>query len=364
VSDDDAVTPLIACGDPQAPLEKTLGVLRRHRLLDERGARPRIVAGVRLLSIGDHFDWGGRSRSEREAAAHDGERHLRFLTSHDAQHVIVLAGNHDLARVGELLHLDDDDFARLQEAADRHYYEAPSVDHAAAFFRQRASLPSTEIVARDFSAYRASQRALVLSLLRRRRLRLAHAAHGLLFTHAGVTRKTVWQLGLDEDAAAADVAARLNEALDVAVDACLGGRKKRPLTISGLHRPGDGIGEGDGILYHRPTIVDDDQWLEPRRFDPRHLPRGLWQVVGHVRDARCIKALFGFSEVTQPTHGVIRHLTVIDGVVRYRHGPPPPRSSLPPDAAVMIFIDGGLSAADVDRYELFDATALDVARTA
>jgi hypothetical protein len=50
-------------------------------------------------------------------------------------------------------------------------------------------LPSTEIVARDLSTYRASQQALVLNLLRKRRLRLAHAENGLLFTHAGITRR-------------------------------------------------------------------------------------------------------------------------------------------------------------------------------
>lgn len=356
--------PLVAMGDPQAPFARVLSILRHHGLLDEQAARPRLAAGVRLLSMGDHFDWGGRSHVEREAVARDGERCLRFLASHDPDQVIILAGNHDLARVGELLHVDDARFAALQEAADRHYYEDASLDRARDYFRQCGFLPSTEIVARDLSSFRVSQRKLVLSLLRRRRLRLAWAEHGLLFTHAGVTLKALWHLGLDQGADVVDIAAALNRALDAAVDSCLGARVKRPLTIPGLHRPGDGIGEGDGILYHRPTFVDDDQWLEPRRFDPRRLPRGVWQVVGHVRDSRCITALRHWSEATTAENGVMRHLTVIDGVVRYRHGPPPPRDALPADAAVMIFIDGGMSAADPDRYQLLDAVRLDVARTA
>lgn len=359
-----AAAPLIAMGDPQAPFARVLSVLQHHDLLDRRGSRLRVSSGVRLLSIGDHFDWGGRSRVERAAVAHDGEACLRFLASHDPDHVIVLVGNHDLARVGELLHVDDSAFAALQEAADQHYYEDASVAHAAAYFRQCGFLPSTEIVARDLSTFRVSQKKLVLSLLRRRRLRLAHGEGGLLFTHAGITLKALWHLGLDEGADVADIAAALNGALDAAVDSCLGGRTKRPLSIPGLHRPGDGIGEGDGVLYHRPTFVDGDQWLEPRRFDPRRLPRGLWQVVGHVRDSRCVKALRSWSEVDTADNGVIRHLTVIDGVVRYRHGPPPPRDTLPKDAAVMIFIDGGMSAADVDRYQLLDTFRVDVARTA
>jgi hypothetical protein len=359
-----SASPLVAMGDPQAPFSRVVAILHRHGLVDTRSATPRLAAGARLLSIGDHFDWGGRSHVERAAVAHDGEQCLRFLARHHADQVIILAGNHDLARVGELLHVDDATFASLQEAADRHYYDDASVAHAGAYFKQCGFLPSTEIAARDLSTFRVSQRKLVLSLLRHRRLRLAHAENGLLFTHAGVTLKALWHLGLDEGANVEAIADALNGALDIAVDHCLGARLKRPLTIPGLHRPGDGIGEGDGILYHRPTFVEDDQWLEPRRFDPRRLPRGLWQVVGHVRDSRCVKALKGWSEVAMPENGVLRHLTVVDGVVRYRHGPPPPRAALPADAAVMIFIDGGMSATDVDRYQLFDAARVDAARTA
>lgn len=343
-------------GDPQAPFARVLGVLRRHGLVEENSRGPRLAAHARLLSIGDHFDWGGRSAVERAAVARDGEACLSWLASHAAEQVTVLAGNHDLARVGELFDVDDATFASLQEVADRHYYDDASAAHEGDYFRRCGFVPSTEMLARDLSSFRSTQRTLVMSLLRRRRLRLAHAEGGFLFTHAGVTRKALWRLGLDEGAAADDIASALNGALDDAVDHCLRGRNRRPLHIPGLHRPADGIGEGDGILYHRPTWVEGDQWLEPRRFDPRKLPRGLWQVVGHVRDSRLVKSLGDWSEPKQAENGVLRHLIVVDGQPVYRHGPPPPRHSVPADAAVMVFIDGGMSASDIDRYELLDVT--------
>jgi len=355
---------LIAMGDPQAPLSRVTDILRRHGLV-RPGKRLRLRSGARLLSIGDHFDWGGSTAEARADAAKDGEALLRALSAHDADDVILLVGNHDLARVGELLDVTDDTFAALQILADMHYYGAGSVDDEAAFFRLSAqSLPSTEIVARDLSTYRASQQALVLRLLLKRRLRLAHAEDGLLYSHAGVTRKHLWSLGLDEVAPPDEVAAALNARLDEAVSACLRRRPRRPLVVVGLHRPGDGIGEGDGCLYHRPTYVEADAWVEPRRFDPRTLPRGLWQVIGHVRDKRCVEALGRWSVPKEQALGAIRHLVSVDGDVVYRHGPPPPRQTLPPHASVMIFIDGAMGACPPERYELFDSRRADVARVA
>jgi hypothetical protein len=349
---------LVAMGDPQAPFSRVLAVLGHHGLLDQRRrGRPRLRTAARLLSIGDHFDWGSNDPDERVRAAADGEACLRFLASHPAEQVVMLAGNHDLARVGELLGVDDETFTGLQAAADRHYYGGGALADEDRFFRLCSFLPSTEMVARDLSTYRASQQQLVLSLLRKRRLRLAWAENGLLFTHAGVTRRAMWRLGLTEDSDPAIIADTLNGALDRAVDSCLKGSRRRPLHIPAIYRPGDAIGEGDGILFHRPTFVDDEQWLEPRRFDPRKLPRGLWQVVGHVRDKRCVEALGPWSVPKAHENGVIRHLTVIDGEVTYRHGPPPPRDSLPPRAAVMIFIDGAMGATEPAAYHLLDSRA-------
>jgi len=365
---------LVACGDPQASFDALHGVLTRAGVLaDPRhsSTTPRVADDVRLLSIGDHFDWGPPEDRTRVAAS--GERTLAWLADHDEDQVVVLAGNHDLARVGELAgFVDDDHFAAVQRLADAHYYAVAGAAPAegalfaeAAFLRACPWLPGTEIVARDLSSFRVSQRRLVTDLLRARRLRLAHAAHGFLFTHAGVTRATLHQLGLPDDADALAIARALNAALDVAVDECLGGPTPRPLVIPGLHRPGDGVGEGDGVLYHRPIHRDDDASLPPRRYDPRSLPRGLWQVTGHVGDKRCVETLGPWVVPGAHRYGVVRHLVAHGGRVTYDHGPPPHRAALPDDAAVVVFIDGALhattSAADKATglplpYELFDAT--------
>lgn len=359
-------------GDPQAPFAKVKEVLARRGLL----AGDRITG--RLLSIGDHFDWG--TVDDRADAAHDGEALLSWLASHDPNDVVILAGNHDLARVGELNDVDDARFAYLQRLADRHYHGVSKDDHSQeridaefAFFRACPTLPSTEIVARDLSTYRHSQHRLVRRLLIERRMRLAHAEGGLLFTHAGITRKALTRIGVDDATAAsvdgADViAASLNRALDEAVARHLVHSSTSPLVLPGLHRPADAIAEGDGVLYHRPTWVAKDQWLEPRRFDPRRLPAGVWQVVGHVRDKRCVSSLrphkhappsaVGWTDVVEARPGVLRHLIAWNNTVMYRHGLPPPRNEVPRDAAVMIFIDGALSECPVESYELLDLRAL------
>ncbi len=365
---------LRAMGDPQAPFTAVKAVLAQQRLL--AGDR---IAG-RLLSIGDHFDWG--HRKDRDAAAADGEALLAWLASHDADQVVLLAGNHDLARVGELNNVDDKRFAALQELADRHYFptdvDAGLSGHSAAlradqhdhdemaFFKACPGLPATEIVARDLSTYRHSQHVLVKKLLIERRLRLAHAENGLLFTHAAITRKALTRLGVDDEACAGPVgaelvAAALNRALDEAVARHLVHPTTTPLLIPGLHKPADGISEGDGVLYHRPTFVHKDQWLEPRRYDPRRLPHGLWQVCGHVRDKRCVSSLKSWSQVSEHKVGVVRHLIAWhdkENTVTYRHGVPPPRREVGPEASVVIFIDGAMAECPTELYELLDVAAV------
>ena len=377
------LAPLRAMGDPQAPLAKVKGVLR-HRGLLPSDERPGDRISGRLLSIGDHFDWG--SVDERDAAARDGEELLAWLASHDPEQVVILAGNHDLARVGELNDVDDRRFAALQVLADRHYHPPRSTGSSAvveaarhdddeiAFFRACSWLPSTEIVARDLSTYRHSQHLLVKRLLVERRMRLAHAEGGLLFTHAGITRKALTRLGVDDHAVAgadgaAIVATALNRVLDEAVARHLVHPTTSPLVLPGLHKPADSISEGDGVLYHRPTWVMKDQWLEPRRFDPRRLPHGLWQVVGHVRDKRCVSSLrphrtapptaVSWTDIVEHKEGVVRHLIAWNNTVMYRHGLPPPRADVPRDAAVMIFIDGAMHDCPISDYELLDVSQFD-----
>lgn len=347
----------LAIGDPQAPFDTFLTILDQHGALGDDG---RLAPDVALISMGDHFDWGGVA--ERAAAAEDGELLLRWLAAHPAEQVTILAGNHDLARVGELWDVSDQQFLAAQSHADLCY--RCGVELEAAFKRNWPRFFGAELIARDLSTFRASQRALVTELLRSGRMKAARAHHGALFVHAGVTRFELSQLGLDERASPAAIAAALDGAL---ADACreLG---RRPLSMAALHQPGDGEHEGRGMYYHRPTLGEGDDarrlggdrpW---RRFHPSDLPRGLTQVVGHVRDDKCQAELRRWSARETPLDGPIRHLAVEGERGRYRHGAPEAASS---DAAVMIFVDNGMAkvAAPTD-YQLLDATTRLVARRA
>src|SRR5207247_1250130 len=92
----------VAVGDPQAPLARFMDILEHHGVLDDDGG---IAADTLLISIGDHFDYGAARDAER--AADDGLALLAWLVSHDEDRAIVIAGNHDLGRVGELATFDD-----------------------------------------------------------------------------------------------------------------------------------------------------------------------------------------------------------------------------------------------------------------
>jgi len=339
----------LAIGDPQADLDRFLDILAHHGLLGADGwLRPE----VRLVSVGDHFDWG--KPHEREAVAQSGLALVAWLAAHPADQAVMVLGNHDLGRVGELAGFTDATFAAAQAEADR-AYGAGHTDEAleAAFLTRWPQVPSAELVARDFGNFRELQRVWVEHLLRARRFRTAYAAGpGLLVLHAGVTHEDLDVVGLPaarrSDAGA--VADALNAAVDAAVAAWTGG----PLEIPGLHRPGDAAGgEGVGIFYHRPSLKADDagkvRQTPRRRFDPRRLPAGLTQVVGHTRDKRT-RELLGFP-AQDARDGVVRHL-VTDGVrVDYAHGAPPP---VGPGQAVLVFTDGGMRECPPREFELFD----------
>jgi hypothetical protein len=345
----------VAMGDPQAPLETVLGLLAHHGLLSAEG---RVRPEVHLVSVGDHFDWGGPA--DRARAAEDGLALLAWLAGHPEDQVTVLAGNHDLSRVGELAGVSDARFARMQEEADR-LYRAPVRDAAAeAAFRQRhPEVPDVEVVARDLSSFRAVQRDWVAHLLRSRRLRLAHAAGpSLLVLHAGVTRDELALLGVPE-AAWADarrVAAALDGALDAAVAAW---REGEPLALPWLHRPGSAVAEGAGMLYHRTSRLPEDAQVvgmppPRRRFDPSRLPRGLTQVIGHIRDRKSRSLLFGTDAGARD--GVLRTLRVrADGAVEYAHGPP---AGEDPRAATLVHVDGNMRELPAAQVELLDLAAL------
>jgi hypothetical protein len=148
------------------------------------------------------------------------------------------------------------------------------------------TLPSSELAARDFAAFEARQRDLVVKLLRGRRFRLAAHFSGALLTHAGVTTRELEAVGARSLPARA-IAGALNAFLDGQLQRWTQG----PFDLTPLHHHGDGSGEGGGMLYHRATRDSDDHGPRRRRFGVRELPRGLTQVIGHVRDKKSLELL-------------------------------------------------------------------------
>jgi hypothetical protein len=346
----------VAIGDPQADLTRFLSILDRHGLLTEQGW---LAPDAQLVSVGDHFDWG--KAHERDAVARSALRLVAWLAAHPADQVVILAGNHDLGRVGELADFTDATFASAQAEADG-IYDGDDTDEVRerAFLERFPQLPTVELVARDFSGFREEQRTWVTHLLREHRLRAAYAAGSdLLVLHAGVTREDLGIVGLSQEhhADARTVAEALNRALDAAVDAWKGGR----FIVPGLHQPGSAdYGEGRGIFYHRPSLRPDEaEKTRPtprRRFDPRRLPAGLTQVLGHTRDKRSRELLCQPGEVRD---GVLRHMVTNGERVAYAHGTP---SRTSPDEAVLIFTDGGMRESPLEAYELFDLDTRTAAR--
>lgn len=343
---------VLAMGDPQAKLERVLEVLDAHGALGDDGW---LADELTLISMGDHFDWGGNSASERDQAAADGEALLRWLAAHPRDQVVILAGNHDLARVGELWGLSDAEFRKEQEAADGAYQKGEAVE--AAFRAAHTRWPCPEVVARDLSTYRERQRHLVTELLQAERMVAAHAFGGALYVHAGVTTNELRVLALDGNAPPEFIATKLNSCLRAAA----ADLDSRPLVLEGLHVPGNASAEGSGMFYHRPTrlpaklpVPVEGEARTWRRFNPEHLPQGLVQVVGHVGDKKCREELGDWCAPANARYGVVRHLVVSAGAGRYAHGPPPVDATN--TDALMIFIDNGMKdVAAASDYQLLDA---------
>lgn len=346
----------VAIGDPQADFTRFLAILDRHGLLTAQGW---LAPEVQLVSVGDHFDWG--KPHERDAVAQSALRLVAWLAAHPADQAIILAGNHDLGRVGELADFTDATFAQAQAEADG-IYDGDDTDELRerAFLERFPQVPTVELVSRDFSAFREEQRTWITALLRAHRLRVAYAAGpDLLVLHAGVTQEDLELVEVSEERSkdARAVADALNQALDAAVDAWQGGR----LVVPKLHHPGSAdYGEGRGIFYHRPSLRPEDAErtrLTPRRrFDPRRLPAGLTQVVGHTRDKRS-RELLGLSGDVRD--GVLRYLITDGRYITYAHGTP---AGSRPEDAVLIFTDGGMRESPLEAYELFNLDTRTAAR--
>jgi hypothetical protein len=340
---------LLAIGDAQAPLSKFLEILDRHSALGSDG---RLSEDVHLVSIGDHFDWG--TRVSRDQAASDGLALLAWLCAHASDQATLILGNHDLSRVGELAGFDDATFREAQLAA-----EADAQGAEAAFLTRFPALPTAEAATRDLATFREPQRTLVTSLLRARRFSAGAAAGAdFLLCHAGITVDDLDHVGVRpaQRAHAPRVAAALNAALDQAVSDWSDGEV---LAIPYLHQPGHAkTGEGRGIFVHRPSLPDgrgstpaDFEGPPRRRFLPESLPLGLTQAIGHIRDGKCRKLLLPHDPDEPLVDGPLRHLRLREGELRYARGLP---DAAEPDAATLLFLDGGMFWAAAADYELLD----------
>jgi len=318
-----------AIGDPQSNTQRFFGALAAHGLLGDDGWLRR---DVRLIAMGDYFDY---YVPEREAARVEGVLVLAWLAAHPREQVPLLAGNHDLARVMELVSIDD---ARFREAGDlaREIYDLPHDRREARTDEFRARFPelaTTGYAGRDYNAFTVEQRVLVQRLLVAGRFSLAleELVGGIptLFTHAGVTNREVAALGVHTPH---EIAYALNLRLDAAVRAVAGdwaANKPTALSLEPLHVAGADGKEGGGLLYHRPADPErpgaDPDWelsaTAPRRFDPRNLPRGLTQAVGHTGHSKAWKEMPHWREPGMTgDRGGLRTLRVSNGSVTYRRG--------------------------------------------
>ncbi len=296
-----------------------------------------LAEGVGLVSIGDHFDFL-LGAPEAEPAG----REILAWLAHQRSSTVILLGNHDVARVAELARMSDAMFAEAKvasreiEAARRRDPRDPAAAEALVerFFERFPDMPSPGMARKDLASFSEAQRALVRRLLVDGTFRLAALAtvHGrtALLTHAGVTRREVDLLQCSDDA----------RAIKEGLDALLAGALARvtsdwargeptALDLGPLHVMGRARREGGGLLYHRPARSDregvDAEWEQasdaPRRFDPRALPRGLVQVIGHSGHARCVRDLPGWVADGAERHGVpLRTLAVAGDVPRYEAG--------------------------------------------
>ena len=361
-------------GDPQVPFAHLQQVLEHHHLLNQAG---NIADDVHLISVGDHFDYS--MENTREAAA-EGLAILRWLTEQPRSRCTVLLGNHDTVRVMELMQLvSNSDFEQAQVAARALYQKkkdaagAISPDDEVAFRRSFPTIPTIGYAARDYSAFAVEQRELLMQVLLQERVALAAAVtltdgRAALVTHAGITTRETAMLALDRTATPRVIAAALNaflrERVDRVRDAWM--RDERvPLDLAPLAVTSPDQ-ESGGMLFHRPTNPDregaDRAWelfqAAPRRFDPRTLPTGLVQVVGHTGHRKCLQILGSWVTTEAAAHkvGGIRTLRVVGDVVHYHIGCLPPLA-VGASGADLVMVDGEMRAVPPSEYQLLRVEA-------
>ncbi|MFT3712169.1 MAG: transcriptional regulator [Archangium sp.] len=326
----------MAIGDPQASLAMFLRVLDLNGLLGENG---RIRPEVGLVSLGDHFDWG--RPEDRESATEDGTRILAWLAAHPPDQVQIIVGNHDLVRVGELSSFTDAQYVEARQLAEM----AISPNRVAEFKERYPMLASPAVISRDYSCFDTRQRSLVSRLLKKKRLRLAVApSSDLLLVHAGVTTEDLEVFGPLPVYDAPTIAATLNNFLDARVAKWKG---DGPLDLAPLHELGSAEGgEARGILAHRPAnpeLKKTDR--AARRYDPRLLPSGVTQVIGHINDKKCRELMGSWAETPKHEFGVLRGLKL---------GMKPKYHARCDDEDRLVFVDGAMNMVAPFEYELFD----------
>jgi hypothetical protein len=356
----------VAVGDPQASFETYLRILDRHELLGEDG---RLRSDVSLLSIGDHFDYEG----DIDTVRRDGLRLLIWLAGHPDAQVVILAGNHDLCRVVELVRVSDPRFARARQAARainemRKRGDQPDALHEARarFLEDFPEIPTPKVANRDWGSFTEAQRGLVQELLVAGRMSLAKVGLGkdgrrILLTHAGVTRTDLELLGLPAqsgaEAIAAELQSRLFDAVAPATDRWDQG-EGTPLDLAPIYVPGGSGHEGGGILYHRPAHPDsmaregERASRAPRRFDPRTLPLGLVQACGHAGHRKCAEDLGPWVslEARAVVRGGLRTLRTDGADVSYEMGIRP----VAPGEGGLYMIDGEMNRVPVEEYPVLD----------
>jgi hypothetical protein len=324
------VTRWFAVGDPQTTFETFATTLEHHGLL---GAGGLLRPDTGLVSLGDHFDYAAPKvddTDDRERAGREGQRILAWLAAHPATQVRIVLGNHDAARVMELATLDDATFRALRAEA---YGVARDSDAA---WGAAHGLPSAGLLNRDFSTWSAAQRTQVQRLLLDGRYDLAVAAESddgpVLLSHAGVTRRELDLLELDDTREVQCIAEALQSLLAAAVervrDAWRASRHV-PLSLEPLHVSSQPGREAGGLLAHRPANPDregiaDAAWewdpACPRRYAPYALPLKFDQAVGHTGRHKLLKELAPWSAGVESKAGDLHTLSFGEAAPRLMQG--------------------------------------------
>lgn len=351
-------------GDPQTSLPRFLSILDAHGLLGMDG---HLADDVVLISIGDHFDYGAHDGTDPRK---DGHAILRWLAEHDPRQALILLGNHDVARVQELIGLTDARFTRARKLA-RELGELEGGEpiayarrYAEEFGPEFPDIPTPALAARDYSAWTEAQRDLVIELLLAGRFRLGISAvladgRPALITHAGVTAREVALLGVE--AAPGPLARALDAHLARAVaarrDDWTAGRLI-PLGLGPLHFAGSQPEEGGGLLYHRPANTERDDERPRRRYHPRDLPRGLVQVAGHTTHKKAKLELQPWvsDAAAALASGGLRTLVADGDHIRYDAG----IQAVGGAVAVLHLVDAEMNERDKepDDYPLLELSAI------